>query len=57
MPADAPNIGFEKGNYDGWTQTGTVWSKGPIKGDTIAGRNRGRRRLRLRVTTARTENL
>jgi len=41
VPADAPNIGFEKGNYDGWTQTGTVWSKGPIKGDSIAARNRG----------------
>ena len=41
VPVDAPNIGFEKGNYDGWTQTGTVWSKGPIKGDTIATRGRG----------------
>lgn len=41
VPSDAPNIGFEKGNYDGWTQTGTVWSKGPIKGDTVAARNRG----------------
>ncbi len=41
VPADAPNIGFENGNYDGWTQTGTVWSKGPIKGDTIAARKRG----------------
>lgn len=41
VPADAPNLGFEKGNYDGWTETGTVWSKGPIKGDTIAARGRG----------------
>ena len=41
VPVDAPNIGFEKGTYDGWTQTGTVWSKGPINGDTIATRGRG----------------
>ena len=41
VPTDAPNIGFEKGTLDGWTQTGTVWSKGPIKGDTVAARGRG----------------
>ena len=41
VPVNAPNIGFEKGSLDGWTQTGTVWSKGPIKGDSIAARNRG----------------
>ena len=41
VPADAPNIGFEKGNFDGWTQTGNVFPKGPIKGDTIVARGRG----------------
>lgn len=41
VPTDAPNIGFEEGTYEGWGQTGTVWSKGPIKGDTIATRGRG----------------
>ena len=41
VPPDAPNIGFEKGNYEGWEETGTVWNKGPIKGDSIAVRGRG----------------
>jgi len=41
VPVEAPNIGFEKGTLDGWTQTGTVWSKGPISGDTVAARGRG----------------
>lgn len=41
VPSDAPNLGFEKGTHEGWEQTGTVWSKGPIQGDTIAARGRG----------------
>jgi putative membrane-bound dehydrogenase-like protein len=41
VPADAPNIGFEKGNFEGWTEKGNVFPKGPIKGDTIVARGRG----------------
>ena len=41
VPKDAPNIGFENGNYEGWESTGTVWGKSPVKGDTIAVRERG----------------
>jgi len=41
VPPDAPNIGFEKGNLDGWTQTGNVFPNGPIAGDTIVARGRG----------------
>ena len=41
VPTDAPNIGFEKGTYEDWEITGTVWGGKPVKGDTIATRKRG----------------
>ena len=41
VPLDAPNIGFEKGTFEGWQSTGTVWGSKPVKGDTIVKRNRG----------------
>lgn len=35
------NLGFEKGNFQGWTVTGNVWGEVPIEGDTVTPRRPG----------------
>ncbi len=35
------NLGFEKGNLDGWTAEGDAWESQPIKGDTVSPRKPG----------------
>ncbi|MFC4995103.1 PVC-type heme-binding CxxCH protein [Rubritalea tangerina] len=41
VPKDAPNIGFEMGNLDGWTFEGDAFEGQPVKSGALAQRMRG----------------
>ena len=42
VPTDAPNIGFEQGNLNGWKSTGDMAEGSPVRTGAVKARNRGK---------------